>query len=74
MIDATESRIVFRGSKVEVPAGGIASQARTADELNDIMRLMMKAALERMVDAHETAGENFKPINRVRLSPLPAGQ
>jgi len=42
--------VVSRGSKTEVLAGEIASQARTADELNDIMRLMMKAALKRMVD------------------------
>jgi hypothetical protein len=61
MIDATESMVVFRGSKAEVPAGGIASQARTADELNDIMRRMMKAALERMV-YYPPAAADAKPL------------
>lgn len=74
MIDATESMVVFCGPKPEVLAGEIASQARTADELNDIMRLMMKAALEKMVYTHETSGKNLKPSHRVRLSPVSAGQ
>lgn len=37
-------------SKAEVLAGEIASQASTAEELNEVMRLMMKSALERMLD------------------------
>jgi putative transposase len=37
-------------SKAEELAGEIAGQARTAEELNGLMRLMMKSALERMLD------------------------
>ena len=37
-------------SKAEVLAGEIASQASTAEELNEMMRLMMKSALERMLN------------------------
>lgn len=37
-------------SKAEVLAGEIAGQASTAEELNEMMRLMMKSALERMLD------------------------
>ena len=37
-------------SKAEQLAGEIASQARTAEDLNGLMRLMMKSALERMLD------------------------
>ena len=37
-------------SKAQQLAGEIAGQARTAEDLNGVMRLMMKAALERMLD------------------------
>jgi transposase-like protein len=37
-------------SRAEQLAGEIASQARTAEDLNGLMRLMMKAALERMLN------------------------
>ena len=37
-------------SRAELLAGEIASQARTAEDLNDLMRLMMKSALERMLN------------------------
>lgn len=37
-------------SRAEQLAGEIASQARTAEDLNGLMRLMMKSALQRMLD------------------------
>jgi putative transposase len=37
-------------SKAEQLAGEMASQARTAEDLNGLMRLMMKSALERMLN------------------------
>ena len=37
-------------SRAEQLAGEIASQARTAEDLNGLMRLMMKSALERMLN------------------------
>ena len=37
-------------SRAEQLAGEIATQARTAEDLNGLMRLMMKSALERMLD------------------------
>jgi transposase-like protein len=37
-------------TKAELLAGEIASQARTAEDLNGLMRLMMKSALERMLN------------------------
>ena len=37
-------------SRAEQLASEIASQARTAEDLNGLMRLMMKSALERMLD------------------------
>jgi len=37
-------------SKAEQLAGEIAGQAQTAEDLNGLMRLMMKSALERMLD------------------------
>ena len=37
-------------TRAEQLAGEIASQARTAEDLNDLMRLMMKSALERMLN------------------------
>src|ERR1035437_10224262 len=37
-------------SRAEQLAGEIASQARTAEDLNGLMRLMMKSALERILD------------------------
>jgi hypothetical protein len=36
-------------SRAEQLVGEIASQARIAEDLNDLMRLMMKSALERMI-------------------------
>ena len=38
-------------SRAEQLAGEIASQAETADDLNGLMRLMMKAGLERMLNS-----------------------
>ena len=37
-------------SQAELLAGQIASQANTAEDLNDLLRLMMKSALERMLN------------------------
>ena len=37
-------------ARAELLASEIASQAETADDLNGLMRLMMKSALERMLD------------------------
>ena len=37
-------------SRAEQLAGEIASQAKTADDLNGMMRLLMKSALERMLN------------------------
>jgi putative transposase len=37
-------------SRAEQLAGEIAGQAHTVDDLNDVMRLMMKSVLERMLD------------------------
>ena len=37
-------------SRAEELAGEIAGQAKTAEDLNGLMRLMMKSALERMLD------------------------
>ncbi len=37
-------------SKAEQLASEIATQARTAEDLNGLMRLMMKSALERMLN------------------------
>jgi transposase-like protein len=37
-------------SRAELLAGEIAAQARTAEDLNGLMRLMMKSALERMLN------------------------
>jgi putative transposase len=37
-------------SRAELLAGEIASQAKTAEDLNSLMRLMMKSALERMLN------------------------
>lgn len=37
-------------TRAEVLANEIASQAKTAEDLNDLMRLMMKSAMERMLD------------------------
>ena len=37
-------------SRAEQLASEFASQARTAEDLNGLMRLMMKSALERMLD------------------------
>ncbi|MBU4398878.1 MAG: transposase, partial [Planctomycetes bacterium] len=37
-------------SKAEQLAGEMASQAKTAEDLNGLMRLMMKSALERMLN------------------------
>ncbi len=37
-------------SRAEQLAGEIASQARTVEDLNGLMRLMMKSALERMLN------------------------
>jgi transposase-like protein len=72
-------------SRAEQLAGEIAGQARTAEDLNGVMRSMMKAALERMLDtemdvhlgrkglavaSEEPSGET--PVAREAPSP-PAG-
>jgi transposase-like protein len=59
--------------KAEQLAGDIAGQARTAEDLNEIMRLMMKSALERMLntemDVHlgrrKLSGDSGSPEARV---------
>jgi transposase-like protein len=73
-------------SKAEELAGEIASQAKTAEDLNGLMRLMMKSALERMLDTEmdvhlgrktlpgelaESPPE--KPGSGETISPPPAG-
>ena len=68
-------------SRVEELAGEIAGQARTAEDLNGLMRLMMKSALERMLNTEmdrpsgtearsaEPAGEPADPPQRRNRSP-----
>src|SRR5271170_5864779 len=66
-------------SRAEQLAGEIASQARTAEDLNGLMRLMMKSALERMLntelDVHlgrkalpATAGEATSPAEAAAIA------
>jgi transposase-like protein len=52
-------------SKAELLAGEMASQARTVEDLNDLMQRMMKAALERML--------NTEMDVHLGRRPLPAG-
>ena len=44
----------FLRSRAEQLAIEIASQAKTAEDLNGLMRLMMKSALERMLNTERT--------------------
>jgi transposase-like protein len=54
--------------KAEQLAGDIASQARTLDDLNDLLRTLMKSALERMLDT-----EMDVHLGRKTVAALPAG-
>lgn len=60
-------------TKAEKLAGEIASQARTAEDLNGLMRLMMKSALERMLDTEMDVhlGRKELPIDG-KMEPGPA--
>jgi len=49
-------------SRAEQLAGEIASQATTAEALNGLMRLMMKSALERMLDTERDVHLGRKPL------------
>ena len=55
-------------SRAEVLAGEIASQARTAEDLNGLMRSMMKSALERMLNT-----EMDVHLGRKALAVVPEG-
>jgi transposase-like protein len=55
-------------SRAEQLASEIASQARTAEDLNGLMRLMMKSALERMLDT-----EMDVHLGRKALTSAPGG-
>lgn len=49
-------------SRAEQLAGEIASQATTAEDLSSLMRLMMKSALERMLDTEMDVHLGRKPL------------
>jgi transposase-like protein len=53
--------------KAEQLAGDIASQAKTLDDLNDLLRTLMKSALERMLDT-----EMDVHLGRKSIAALPA--
>ena len=48
--EETDAWMLRYDQRAEQLAGEIASQARTAEDLNGLMRLMMKSALERMLN------------------------
>jgi putative transposase len=56
-------------SKAEQLAGEIAGQARTAEDLNGLMRLMMKSALERMLDTEMDVHLGRKTLTVEREEP-----
>ena len=58
-------------SRAEQLAGEIAGQARTAEDLNGLMRLMMKSALERMLDTEMDVhfGRKALPVEPTRGRP-----
>jgi len=58
-------------SRAEQLASEIASQARTAEDLNGLMRLMMKSALERMLDTEMDVhlGRKILPGEPAEASP-----
>lgn len=49
-------------SRVEVLAREIAGQARTIEDVNGLMRLMMKSALERMLDTEMDVHLGRRPL------------
>lgn len=51
-------------SRAEQLAGEIAGQAKTAEDLNGLMRLMMKSALERMLDTEMDVHLGRKALTR----------
>ena len=53
--------------KAEQLAGDIASQAKTLDDVNDLLRTLMKSALERMLDT-----EMDVHLGRRSIAALPA--
>ena len=70
-------------TRAEQLASEIASQAKTAEDLNGLMRLMMKSALERMLDsemdvhlgrgtlASAAAGEQSLALAPATIAPSP---
>jgi transposase-like protein len=58
-------------SKAEQLAGEIASQARTAEDLNELMRLMMKSALERMLNTEMDIHLGRTPLTGEPAEPPP---
>jgi len=58
-------------SKAEQLAGEIASQARTAEDLNELMRLMMKSALERMLNTEMDVHLGRTPLSGERAESPP---
>jgi transposase-like protein len=66
-------------SRAQELATEFASQATTVEELNQLMRLMMKSGLERMLDAEMDVHLGRRPLAPVedvvtRTSPPPAGK
>ena len=64
-------------SRAEQLAREMASQATTVDDLNGLMRLMMKSALERMLDTEMDVHLGRRSVGRWRLTanlPAPAKQ
>ena len=51
-------------SRVEVLAHEFAGQAQTMEDVNELMRLMMKSALERMLDTEMDVHLGRRPLRR----------
>lgn len=62
-------------SRAQELATEFASQATTVEELNDLMRLMMKSGLERMLDTEMDVHLGRRPAALLeKADPLPAGE
>jgi len=57
-------------ARAELLASEIASQAETADDLNGLMRLMMKSALERMLNTEMDVHLGRKPVPGGSVAPV----
>src|SRR6185312_2545523 len=57
-------------SRAEQLAGEIASQAKTAEDLNGLMRLMMKSALERMLNTEMDVHLGRRPSPQAAVAEL----